>query len=43
VQDKTAPRAKRQRPRKGLIFTSFLLFPITVYYFSPAAIVSGAV
>lgn len=32
----------RQQLRKGIIFFSFILFPITVYYFSPVLIVSGA-
>jgi ferredoxin-type protein NapH len=36
----TTPR--RQRLRKSLILVSFLLFPITIYYFSPALIISGA-
>jgi ferredoxin-type protein NapH len=33
---------KRQRLRKGLIIISFLFFPITLYYFSPALIIEGA-
>lgn len=37
-----APAAKRQRLRKALIFISFLLFPVTIYYFSPAVIIGGA-
>ncbi|MBN1138442.1 MAG: 4Fe-4S binding protein [Anaerolineae bacterium] len=32
----------RQRIRKGLLFVSFLLFPVTLYYFSPALILNGA-
>jgi ferredoxin-type protein NapH len=32
----------RQRYRKALLFISFLLFPITLYYFSPALILQGA-
>ncbi|MGC9357108.1 MAG: 4Fe-4S binding protein, partial [Anaerolineae bacterium] len=32
----------RQRIRKGLLFLSLLLFPITLYYFSPALIIQGA-
>lgn len=32
----------RQRFRRGLILVSFLLFPITMYYFSPALIIQGA-
>jgi hypothetical protein len=32
----------RQRIRKGLLLVSFLLFPITLYYFSPALILAGA-
>ncbi len=34
--------AKRQRIRRALILLSFLLFPITMYYFSPALIMQGA-
>jgi ferredoxin-type protein NapH len=33
---------KRQRIRKALVFVSFLLLPITLYYFSPAIILGGA-
>ena len=33
----------RQQFRKLLILISFLLFPITMYYFSPAVIIFGAV
>lgn len=33
---------KRQRTRKALILISFLLFPITIYYFSPVVIVMAA-
>lgn len=33
---------KRQRLRKGIIFVSFLLLPITLYYFSPFLIIQGA-
>ncbi len=32
----------RQRIRKGLLLVSLLLFPITLYYFSPALILQGA-
>jgi len=32
----------RQRFRKGLLLLSFLLFPLTLYYFSPALIIQGA-
>ena len=32
----------RQRFRKLLLLVSFLLFPITLYYFSPALIIQGA-
>jgi len=32
----------RQRIRKGLLLVSFLLFPITLYYFSPVLIIQGA-
>ena len=33
---------KRQRLRKALVLISFLLFPITLYYFSPYLIIQGA-
>jgi ferredoxin-type protein NapH len=32
----------RQRIRKALLLVSFLLFPLTLYYFSPALIIQGA-
>jgi ferredoxin-type protein NapH len=32
----------RQKLRKGLIVTSFLLFPVTIFYFSPDLILEGA-
>jgi ferredoxin-type protein NapH len=32
----------RQRIRKALLFVSLLVFPITLYYFSPAIIMQGA-
>jgi ferredoxin-type protein NapH len=32
----------RQRTRKALLFISFLMFPVTLYYFSPAIILNGA-
>ena len=32
----------RQRVRTGLITVSFLLFPLTMYYFSPYVIIDGA-
>ena len=32
----------RQRLRKALLLVSFLLFPITLYYFSPAIVLGGA-
>ena len=31
----------RQRYRKALLYISFLLFPLTLYYFSPALILQG--
>jgi ferredoxin-type protein NapH len=34
--------ATRQRIRKALLLVSFLFFPVTLYYFSPALILSGA-
>ena len=40
VKIKQLPR--RQRIRKALLFTSLLLFPVTLYYFSPALILQGA-
>ena len=33
---------KRQSVRRSVIFVSFLLFPITLYYFSPVLSLSGA-
>jgi polyferredoxin len=33
---------RRQRFRKALLFVSLLLFPVTLYYFSPALILQGA-
>jgi ferredoxin-type protein NapH len=33
---------RRQRIRKALLFVSLLLFPATLYYFSPALILQGA-
>ncbi|AGA67918.1 hypothetical protein Desdi_0372 [Desulfitobacterium dichloroeliminans LMG P-21439] len=33
---------KRQKIRSILLLISFLLFPITIYYFSPALIIQGA-
>jgi ferredoxin-type protein NapH len=33
---------QRQSWRKALIFISFLLFPLTIYYFSPMLIIMGA-
>jgi polyferredoxin len=32
----------RQRLRRGLVLVSFLLFPVTMYYFSPYLIIEGA-
>ena len=32
----------RQRIRKALLFVSLLLFPLTLYYFSPMLIIQGA-
>lgn len=40
VKVKQLPR--RQRLRKALLFVSFLLFPLTLYYFSPVLIVQSA-
>ncbi len=36
-------RSKRQRVRQALLFVSLLLFPVTLYYFSPYLVVDGAV
>lgn len=33
---------RRQRVRKALLLVSFLLFPLTLYYFSPVLIIQGA-
>lgn len=35
-------RAKRQLLRRSLILGSFMLFPLTIHYFSPVLIVTGA-
>ena len=32
----------RQRLRKTRLFVALLLFPFTLYYFSPAVIIAGA-
>lgn len=34
---------RRQKLRKVLIMVSFLLFPLTLYYFSPSLVIQGAV
>ncbi|MGD9124995.1 MAG: 4Fe-4S binding protein [Desulfarculaceae bacterium] len=34
--------SKRQRVRRALIFISFLLFPVTIFYFSPVLILEAA-
>ncbi len=39
---KTRQLPGRQRVRKALLFISLLLFPVTLYYFSPALILQGA-
>ena len=39
---KTKQLPTRQRYRKVLLLVSFLLFPLTLYYFSPALIIQGA-
>lgn len=33
---------KRQRVRRLVLLVSFLLFPVTIFYFSPALIIEGA-
>jgi hypothetical protein len=40
IKIKQLPR--RQRVRKALVLVSFLLLPITLYYFSPYIIVEAA-
>jgi ferredoxin-type protein NapH len=40
IKVKQPPR--RQRIREALVLISFLLFPVTLYYFSPAVILGGA-
>jgi ferredoxin-type protein NapH len=37
-----AGKGRRQRVRKALLLLSLLLFPITLYYFSPAIVLSAA-
>lgn len=37
-----AELAKRQRTRRVILAVSFLLFPVTIFYFSPYLIVGGA-
>ena len=39
---KTKQLPKRQRIRKALLFVSLLLFPVTLYYFSPVLILQRA-
>jgi polyferredoxin len=39
---KVAQLPNRQRIRKALLFLSLMLFPVTLYYFSPALILGGA-
>lgn len=36
------PLPKRQKYRRALLLVSLLLFPVTLYYFSPALILQGA-
>jgi hypothetical protein len=36
------PAPLRQRIRRGIILTTFLLFPIIMNYFSPYVIIDGA-
>jgi ferredoxin-type protein NapH len=42
IMTKTKQLPTRQRYRKALLLVSFLLFPLTLYYFSPALIIQGA-
>jgi ferredoxin-type protein NapH len=35
-------RAKRQKVRMGILVASFIVFPVTIFYFSPYLIVFGA-
>jgi polyferredoxin len=37
-----ARSTRRQRIRRGIILVSFILFPVTMYYLSPALIIMGA-
>ena len=37
-----AMKDRRQRVRRLILLVSFLLFPITIFYFSPALIIEGA-
>ena len=32
----------RQKVRRTILFTAFLLFPVTIWYFSPALIIQAA-
>ena len=39
---KTGNLKKRQKIRKGIVISTFLLFPVVIFYFSPYLIVIGA-
>ena len=41
MRDSNLPK-RRQRIRKSLLIISFLLFPLTIFYFSPALIMEAA-
>jgi len=38
---KNKARPRRQKARKGLLLASFLLLPVTMFYFSPYLIIDG--
>ena len=42
LRERRARGRKRQRLRRLVLFASFLLFPITIFYFSPVLIIEGA-
>lgn len=42
IDTQGGPKVKRQKRRKLLLIISLLLFPITIYYFSPYVIIMGA-
>ena len=42
VRERRERGRKRQRVRRLALLVSFLLFPITIFYFSPVLIIEGA-